>query len=533
MGAGLSPTACSEVISDCSGPATQAGNPGFAHGANSCSSAPGESAFGSNVYAPRALEAPGSPAFDRLPLISDAFRAPERQASTLDTFDTMNAHGLGAGHVPFDALSVGGSPAYPPIGTLEHQAVPVVTMSAPYGQALAGKAFIPDTSSCISNTMSQSLDSGYARGFAQQNAQWAQSGQAGQQPIGRDDIVTLNVGGEKIVQRRRSTLCAAKGSFLGARFGGYSHQASVWRYDPFDGNVIGIRTVPDIDGPKSGNKMWPGDVFRVSQEFEGNNGVLFLRLDDGRGWVFDRKPGWGIMCVRHEEADRDIEGRYFINYSPEVFMPLLDYLTMKETEDPSYPAPLPRGPDHLRPQFEAMLRFFGVLPTVGAADSRHLAMGGWPYFSAPWWAYGLAFEVRARTHPVSITALETCAVAQDASAGVSCTVHACEGPLEHRLNQRNAWMEAGRGVLFHRRASRIEFAQPVLVRANIPHCIYIAMDAVGTGSGVAFGAPLPAGVSAANDDLEVLAGHFSTRFDDFSTGAFYPFNGKLEYAVLA
>merc|ERR1740138_188204 len=99
------------------------------------------------------------------------------------------------------------------------------------------------------------------------------------------DILTLNIGGERVVQRRRSTLCTVQDSFLAARFSG-----------------------------------------------------------------------------RWEEIDRDDEGRHFVNYSPELFLPLLDYLSARETETPDHPAPLPEGPQHARPQFEEMLRFFGVLP---------------------------------------------------------------------------------------------------------------------------------------------------------------------------
>jgi len=36
----------------------------------------------------------------------------------------------------------------------------------------------------------------------------------------KNDVLTLNLGGEKIVQRRRSTLCALEGSFLASRFSG-------------------------------------------------------------------------------------------------------------------------------------------------------------------------------------------------------------------------------------------------------------------------------------------------------------------------
>lgn len=257
---------------------------------------------------------------------------------------------------------------------------------------------------------------------------------------------------------------------------------------------------------------------------------MYLRLADGRGWVFERKPGVGVMCEPVPDTDVDREGRHFVNYSPAIFVPLLDYLGMKEMERLGEEAPLPRGPQGLQLEFDAMLRDFGILPTAGLGEVRALDSLGSPYDAVPWWAYGLAFEVRARQGAVLLTALETCAVGRDSHGSVPCTVHICEGPLEARLAQRSAWVEAGRGELVQRQPSRVEFKHSVLVRQLAPRCIYIATD-IGVGCGVAFGAPMPAGVSAENADVEVLAGHFATRFDDFSEGAFYPFNGRLEYTM--
>ena len=86
----------------------------------------------------------------------------------------------------------------------------------------------------------------------------------------------MNIGGEKVVQRRRSTLCAVDGTFLAARFSG----------------------------------RWEQDV------------------------------------------DRDAQGHYFIN--PELFLPLLNYLGMKETE---HRAEDVQFPNVSAPEFGAMLRF--------------------------------------------------------------------------------------------------------------------------------------------------------------------------------
>eukprot|EP00446_Apocalathium_sp_SHHI-4_P058920 CAMPEP_0177430030 /NCGR_PEP_ID=MMETSP0368-20130122/75429_1 /TAXON_ID=447022 ORGANISM="Scrippsiella hangoei-like, Strain SHHI-4" /NCGR_SAMPLE_ID=MMETSP0368 /ASSEMBLY_ACC=CAM_ASM_000363 /LENGTH=235 /DNA_ID=CAMNT_0018900577 /DNA_START=1 /DNA_END=705 /DNA_ORIENTATION=- len=75
-----------------------------------------------------------------------------------------------------------------------------------------------------------------------------------------------------------------------------------WRYISVSGDPISIRLTPDIEGVRSETDLLPGDVFEVAEEMAGMSGVLFLRMADGTGWVFDQKPGRGVMCVREERA---------------------------------------------------------------------------------------------------------------------------------------------------------------------------------------------------------------------------------------
>lgn len=46
-----------------------------------------------------------------------------------------------------------------------------------------------------------------------------------------------------------------------------------------------------------------GDAFRVAQELEGDDGVVYLRLEDGRGWACDsRSDQKSKVCVRDEAS---------------------------------------------------------------------------------------------------------------------------------------------------------------------------------------------------------------------------------------
>ncbi|CAE6970752.1 gapN, partial [Symbiodinium natans] len=80
---------------------------------------------------------------------------------------------------------------------------------------------------------------------------------------------------------------------------------TVWRYVPEDGNHIDIRAVPSISGNRTHERLVAGEVFRVSETFEGSDGTLYLKLADGRGWVFDSKAGIGTLCVRCQSDSED------------------------------------------------------------------------------------------------------------------------------------------------------------------------------------------------------------------------------------
>lgn len=75
-------------------------------------------------------------------------------------------------------------------------------------------------------------------------------------------------------------------------------ECSTWRYVPEDGCHIDIRSMPAITASRSTDRLVAGEVFRVSETFEASDGVTYLKLADGRGWVFDSKAGIGTLCVR-------------------------------------------------------------------------------------------------------------------------------------------------------------------------------------------------------------------------------------------
>eukprot|EP00434_Breviolum_minutum_P000959 symbB.v1.2.000844.t1/scaffold37.1/size397765/16 len=92
-------------------------------------------------------------------------------------------------------------------------------------------------------------------------------------------------------------------------------EALRWRYVAPDGQErLAIRAYPGIDAPTTGGSLGSGEVFTVNQESPGDNGVIFLRLADGRGWVFNRTSGLSRrrktrpLCVPYQVSLVDEQG---------------------------------------------------------------------------------------------------------------------------------------------------------------------------------------------------------------------------------
>ncbi|OLP84859.1 hypothetical protein AK812_SmicGene34219 [Symbiodinium microadriaticum] len=75
-------------------------------------------------------------------------------------------------------------------------------------------------------------------------------------------------------------------------------EARVWLYNPPAFRDVAVRATPDIDGPRTQVTLRPGQRFMVSEEHVGTDGVRYLKLADGSGWMFENKPGAGVLCVR-------------------------------------------------------------------------------------------------------------------------------------------------------------------------------------------------------------------------------------------
>ncbi|CAK0885846.1 unnamed protein product, partial [Prorocentrum cordatum] len=77
---------------------------------------------------------------------------------------------------------------------------------------------------------------------------------------------------------------------------------SRWRYQPANGIHTYTRKEPTINSERTKIKVMPGEVVSVVEERRGEQGVTFLRIANGTGWMFDSKPGVGTMCVKVEDS---------------------------------------------------------------------------------------------------------------------------------------------------------------------------------------------------------------------------------------
>jgi hypothetical protein len=71
-----------------------------------------------------------------------------------------------------------------------------------------------------------------------------------------------------------------------------------WVYQPANGAPMAIRRSPEIDGERTDHRVHSGDEFVVDEIMDSGSGVLFLKLQDGRGWLFDKHPEYGDLCDR-------------------------------------------------------------------------------------------------------------------------------------------------------------------------------------------------------------------------------------------
>jgi hypothetical protein len=64
-------------------------------------------------------------------------------------------------------------------------------------------------------------------------------------------------------------------------------------------NPVGIRSLPDQHGPRTGEGIYPGEIFEIVQQISmpTSNGITYLALADDRGWVFDKHPTGGYDLI--------------------------------------------------------------------------------------------------------------------------------------------------------------------------------------------------------------------------------------------
>jgi len=121
----------------------------------------------------------------------------------------------------------------------------------------------------------------------------------------------------------------------------------MWKYTPVNGRLIPTRVSPEIEAPRTAHRMHPGEVFTVVEERPGADGVTFLKLANDRGWLFDSKPGVGVMCVREAPGPSADAGEGPVAVAP-VADPKAPHLDVDEAapEPPPAHAPedAPRSP---------------------------------------------------------------------------------------------------------------------------------------------------------------------------------------------
>ena len=77
-------------------------------------------------------------------------------------------------------------------------------------------------------------------------------------------------------------------------------------YNPCNGRRLAIRTEPSVDAAQTLNLLIPGEKFVVSEVRRSVDGITYLKLADGRGWLFDHIPTTGKMCEPEKSKEQFI-----------------------------------------------------------------------------------------------------------------------------------------------------------------------------------------------------------------------------------
>lgn len=65
-----------------------------------------------------------------------------------------------------------------------------------------------------------------------------------------------------------------------------------------------------------------------------------------------------------DSLEKDSRGRFFVDFSPDLFLPLLDFLRQREVATVADPARSPAVPESQMPDFVSMVRYYGLLDAV-------------------------------------------------------------------------------------------------------------------------------------------------------------------------
>lgn len=76
--------------------------------------------------------------------------------------------------------------------------------------------------------------------------------------------------------------------------------SNCWEFTKTDGLAIGIRTEPAMDAEKTGDSISSGEIMSISEEVVGDDGVTYLKLADGRGWIFNQLQDGTVLCCKSD-----------------------------------------------------------------------------------------------------------------------------------------------------------------------------------------------------------------------------------------
>jgi hypothetical protein len=118
------------------------------------------------------------------------------------------------------------------------------------------------------------------------------------------------------------------------------------------GANVGLRVGPDTNSQRTGDTLYPGEVFGVDEVVPAENGQEYYKLSDGRGWSFkiSARDGRELIAPSNQDEKDSMPPRPMEGGMPMMNHPMMAEMQKAFAENPALMQQVMQDP-----QFQAMM----------------------------------------------------------------------------------------------------------------------------------------------------------------------------------